>query len=286
MRPVTVSVGPLAAASATAVSASQTPTQAGQLALSGANVTTSFVGTGSIAGNVMTITAATSGVVIIGTPINGLGVAVGTYVTGLLTGTGLTGTYVVSVPQTVSSTTLRGNAVAVMDTPRRVSIVAVANEAAKVFTISGTDYAGNPVSETITGLSASTGVSVLSYATITSVSISAAAAGAITVGTNTIADSQWVRFDEFSLPQVSVQISVSGTVNYTVYQTVQDTSGPSGNVAPSALTWVQSNDPVVVNATAAAQSSYQYAPVWARITLNSGSGSVSGTFTQFGVAPY
>ncbi len=286
MRPITVSVGPLAAASATAVSASQTPTQAGQLALNGANATNSAVFTGSIAGNVLTIASMTSGFVQIGTVVSGLGTAFRTVITGLLTGTGQAGTYVVSNGGSVSSTTLYGNAVATMDVPRRVIIVAAANESTKTFTITGTDYSGSVVSETLTGLSASTGVSVLSYATVTSVTISAAATGAITVGTNTIADSAWVRFDEYSLPQVAVQLSVTGTVNYTVMQSVQDTSGVSSNVTPANMTWINSNDPVVVSATGSAQTSYQYAPVWARVTLNSGSGSVTGTFTQFGVAPY
>lgn len=63
--------------------------------------------TGSIAGTTLTVTAVASGAVIKGSYLSGSGVTAGTKVTGLGTGTGGVGTYVVSVPQTVSSTTLQ-----------------------------------------------------------------------------------------------------------------------------------------------------------------------------------
>lgn len=52
-----------------------------------------FVGTGSITGTVMTITAVTSGLLAVGDTINGTGVTAGTVITSLGTGTGGTGTY-------------------------------------------------------------------------------------------------------------------------------------------------------------------------------------------------
>ncbi len=71
----------------------------------------SAVFTGSIgpASTTMTVTAITSGVILPGMLITGTGVSANTYVVAQLTGTsGSTGTYQVSVSQTVSSTTLTG----------------------------------------------------------------------------------------------------------------------------------------------------------------------------------
>ena len=62
--------------------------------------------TGSIAGNILTVTAASGAIVSVGQTISGTGVTAGTIITGLGTGTGGTGTYTVSVSQTVSSTAI------------------------------------------------------------------------------------------------------------------------------------------------------------------------------------
>lgn len=68
-----------------------------------------FVGTGSIAGNVMTVSTITSGTVKIGSYVYGVGIDPDTKIVSQLTGnTGETGTYEVSVAQTVASTTLTG----------------------------------------------------------------------------------------------------------------------------------------------------------------------------------
>lgn len=62
--------------------------------------------TGSITGNVLTVTAVAFGVIELGATIFGPGVAVGTVITKLLTGEGGNGTYQVSNSQTISSQTL------------------------------------------------------------------------------------------------------------------------------------------------------------------------------------
>lgn len=66
--------------------------------------------TGSIADNILTVTVSSAGIVAIGMTISGSGVVSGTKVTKQLTGTaGGVGTYLVSIPQTVASTTLTGS---------------------------------------------------------------------------------------------------------------------------------------------------------------------------------
>jgi hypothetical protein len=285
MRSITAQVGPLAAASANNICLSQTPT-AGQLAINGSLASSAFVGTASITNNVLTVTAVTSGALAIGMPVNGLGIAAGTVVTGLLTGTGGTGTYVVSIIQTFSSGTIYGTPVATLDVARRVLITPAGNESSKTFTVVGTNASGLLQTEVIAGANATSFYTNLDFKTVTSISISANAAGAITVGTNAVASSPWVRLDEWANSTVAIQCSVTGTATYTLQQTLQDPNSPTDPVAPYSVAWLNSSDSAAVNATTTVQTSYQYAPVFARVTLTSGTGSVSSVFSQQSVVPY
>lgn len=80
------------------------------------------VGTGSIAATTMTITAVTEGTYAAGQIITGAGVAAGTSIVAQLTGTtGGTGTYTVSVSQTVASTTLSSGVIT--GVPANTSVV-------------------------------------------------------------------------------------------------------------------------------------------------------------------
>jgi len=69
-----------------------------------------FVGTGSISGTTMTITAVTSGSFAVGDPVTGTGVTANTYITAFLTGEGGVGTYTVNNSQTITSRTLTSRA--------------------------------------------------------------------------------------------------------------------------------------------------------------------------------
>jgi hypothetical protein len=68
-------------------------------------VQTGFSGTGSISGTTLTITAVTSGALIVGSTIS-TGAAAGTYIVSFISGAGGVGTYEVSISQTVASTTI------------------------------------------------------------------------------------------------------------------------------------------------------------------------------------
>jgi len=173
-----------------------------------------------------------------------------------------------------------------LDTPRRVLITPVGDESANVFTIVGTNASGMPQTEVLNGANATSVYTNLDFATVTSISLKNAAKNSITVGTNNIASSPWVRFDEYALSQTAIQCTISGTATYTVQQTLQDTNSATNPVQPYSVTWINSSDSAVVNATSTVQSSYQYSPAFAKVTLTSGTGSVTATFTQFGVAPY
>jgi hypothetical protein len=82
-------------------------TYASLSSVSGGITVNTAVFTGSIAMAVLTVTAVTSGTIVIGTTLSGSGVSGGTTITGQLTGTtGGVGTYSVSISQTVASTTI------------------------------------------------------------------------------------------------------------------------------------------------------------------------------------
>lgn len=215
MRPITVSVGPLATASANNIAQSQTPS-AGALTLNGALV---------VAG------------------------------------------------------------VAVLDVARRVLITTAADESAKTFVITGTNWSGAAVSESVTGPNATTAASVLDYKTVTSITISANAAGALTVGTNGVAASPWVRLDPWAAGEVAISAKVTGTVNYTIQQTLDDPNSSTDPVSSASIVWASHPDGTVVAATASAQTNYAYAPSFARVLLNSGTGTVTANFTQFSAVP-
>jgi hypothetical protein len=76
------------------------------------NSSTNAVVTGSIAGNILTVTAVTSGALSPGDTVSGTSVASGTVIIAYGTGTGGTGTYVLSNPQTIASRTLTAPSVA------------------------------------------------------------------------------------------------------------------------------------------------------------------------------
>lgn len=184
---------------------------------------------------------------------------------------------------TLNGATVTGG-VAVLDHARRVLLTTNADETAKTFTVIGTDINNHPITEVLTGVSSSTVATTLDFKTVTEIDASAATAAAITIGTNGVADSMWVRFDDYVAGTVSIQCTASGTVSYTVQQTLDDPN--TGSPTPINVTWVNHPDTNFVNATGTVQGNYAYPPIFARVHLNSGSGTVTATFLQGGVAPY
>lgn len=171
--------------------------------------------------------------------------------------------------------------IAILDSPRRILITTA--DTTHTFTITGTTPTGTLLTESFLVVGGST-YSTLDYATVTSITISGAATGAVTVGTNGIASSPWVRLDEWANSHVSIQCDASGTVNYTLQSTMDDPNSPTNPVTPSAVIWVNTDDANAVNATGIVQTNFLFAPTFARVLLNSGTGSVTTTLAQANVA--
>lgn len=185
---------------------------------------------------------------------------------------------------TLNGSTVSGG-VATLDTPRRILITNGASEASNVFTITGTGLNGTAQVEVLAG-AATAFYSNLDFLTVSSITLKVGASGTITVGTNGVASSQWVRLDEYASAQVAVQCAATGTVNYTVQQTMQDPNSVTNPVAPYSVVWSSSGDSAAVAATGSIASFFAYAPIFVKVLLNSGSGSVSTVVSQLGVAPY
>lgn len=178
---------------------------------------------------------------------------------------------------------LVSNGVATLAVPARITITSAGNDSGKTFVVVGTDHAGNSITETITGPNTTTVTSVLTYKTVSSITISAAAAGAITVGNAQSGASPAIALDPWAFPQVAIQCGVSGTVNYTVQQTLDNPNDPVNPIARASMQWVDHPDTNLVGATATRQGNYGYAPLFMRVVINSGSGTVRLSVIQANV---
>lgn len=189
---------------------------------------------------------------------------------------------------TASTVTVGSMGFATLDTARNVIFTSSGTDTGITITISGTDWAGTPISETVTGGSSGTPAStVLDYLTITQVKVSAATAGTISVGTNGIAGSPWVNLDTWANGTVSGQVNVNGTANYTVQVTNDDPDSYANPVARSAVQWDSSI--AALSAQSATKAfALAAAPAWARVLLNSetGTGNVVMTLIQHSAVPY
>jgi hypothetical protein len=174
--------------------------------------------------------------------------------------------------------TLAAGGVATLDVQRNIGITSGGNDAAVVFTVTGTDQQGRVISETITGVSTNTVSSVLNYLTITSIAASAAVANAVTVDTLGTGSSTELVTDKYIAPfSVSINVNVTGTLNYTVQYTFDDVfakpGGPFNWTAVAALT-----------AQTTTQNSSLSQPVSAlRLVTNSGAGTGQIEIIQAGL---
>ena len=175
--------------------------------------------------------------------------------------------------------------VAYLGDPRRVLVTTAGADAGKTMTITGTDANGNIQVDTVTLPSASTVYTSLDFLTVTGITISATAAGAIIVGTNGIGGSRWVRFNDFAPSNISIQCDVTGTVNYTIQATLDDPNDPFNPTPAEDVIWVNSSDAAVVASSSTQQSNFLFTPKYARVLINSGSGTVVTTFLQSSNGP-
>lgn len=313
MQPITVSVGPVTAAVANQVCASQTP-NAGQLVLNGAGATFSINNIAAAQDP-----AGASNLTLASSPVT-LAAPSYVYVTSAANDTGInftiTGLDVNGVPLTeviagantkaaastqrftvVSNVAVSGNAGSVQvgsfssasftgSTARQVTITSAGNDSVNTFVVTGVGVNGQVIMETVTGPNATTVTTISYFQRVNSVTISGNAVGAITVGMTNTATSRWVRFDDFAPSNISLQCNVSGSATYTLQTTLDDPNDPVSPASTGAMNWVNTSDTAVVAATSTQQSNFLFAPAYARIILTTTStGSVTGRFIQSSNGP-
>ena len=96
--------------------------------------------------------------------------------------------------------------------------------------------------------------------------------------------SSLVRMDDWAPSFISVQCTVTGTVNYTIETSLDDPNSPTNPVAEASMTWVPTSD-TAFPATATKQTNFMFAPTFIRVKLNSGNGSVTTTILQSSNGP-
>lgn len=170
--------------------------------------------------------------------------------------------------------------VANLASQRQVLFTFAADESSHTFVVTGTDDQDVSIHETVTGTN-TTAVTLLAYKTITSITISAAATGAIKVGTNGVGWTPWqiINWDAGQI-NLGMAVLVSGTVNYTWQYTFEDPSGtyPNGTAIPTPF-----DLPALASKSANTDSSLLTPIVAWRLKINSGAGTANCCLIQSGL---
>lgn len=197
---------------------------------------------------------------------------------------------------TINGSTASGG-VATLDTQRQVLFTFAANETGHTFVVYGQSQSGGALQESVAGTTAGTVATTQNFYKVTRISISAAATGAITVGTNGVGATEWKIVNWHSAPEnVNLSVVVSGTVNYTVQYTYDDPSGTypsptavttSGYVGPTGVliafptAWSIAG---LTNLAANADAISSLSVAAYRLLINSGTGTATLTIQQAGIA--
>jgi len=114
-----------------------------------------------------------------------------------------------------------------LSTPQHVSVDCAGADSGRTFTVTGTDFIGQALTESIAGSASSQTKGTSNFKTITSVTVDAATAGAITVGVLGECETPWIPLNTWANPfQYAYTVDVT-TATFTVEGTltnVQDTT--------------------------------------------------------------
>ena len=201
----------------------------------------------------------------------------------------------ISLSQTGASgaLSLNGTTKGVLDQPRRVLFTDSGDNTSVSYVLTGTTWGNSAVTETVAGTNGSTAYTNTDFLTVTAIAIAGASAAptALTVGTNTVAGTAWVRLDGWAnAASVNVQTKVTGTINYDIQCTMDDPNGSrgqgtnitgpigTGTVTIPNVVW-DATLPSVTGATAGTSFNMAYTPVYVRALINSW--STTGNMTMY-----
>lgn len=168
---------------------------------------------------------------------------------------------------------------------RRVIVTSAGNDTGINWTVVGTNSRGNRISDTFAGASGGAAQSNLDFVTVTSITPSAAAAGAVTAGTNGVGSSPW-QFMNWDDTPINVAVAIElviGSANYTIEYTFDDPNNLRGGVA-FALPFSDLSPAALIAASATKDGVFTMPIAALRLTINSGTGTLRARILQAGVA--
>jgi hypothetical protein len=183
---------------------------------------------------------------------------------------------------------------AVPAVPRKVLLTFGSEASARTLVVTGTNGSGNPIQETLAVPSggASTVSTVQDFASVTNaLPLGGGWTAAASLGTSGVASSDWkiVNSQMFGPTEISFAVSVTGTINWSIElaytnpnNNANAVGGAFGNYPTPVTVWAAASG--LTSQTGAAQGTIND-PIYAwRMTINSGTGTVTVTAIEAGMA--
>ncbi len=178
--------------------------------------------------------------------------------------------------------------VATLDVQRRVIITSGGDDSAVTFTVTGTNQAGNPISDKFLGANAGAAQSNLDFLKVTKVTQSSAIASTITIGTNTVGSSLW-QITNWNVDPEAIGFVVelrSGAATFTVEYTFDDPNilpGTGGLNAAGLAYPLARSLATVTNAVATVDAAFTTPVLAYRLTTTVGTGTLVFRGLQMGL---
>lgn len=186
---------------------------------------------------------------------------------------------VAGTPLTLNGSLVTGG-VGIPDKPRRLTVTSAGNDSANFFTITGQSIVNGPIVTEVMPGATGVATSALNYAKVISIVPTSNTAANVTAGTSAVASSDWIRLDNYGSGPISLEVDVTGTVNYSIESCLRDPNNmpPLPTITPAQMVWLP--HPALQAMTTSARDYYADVPLWVRCTLNSGAGSCVFTASQ------
>jgi hypothetical protein len=120
---------------------------------------------------------------------------------------------------------------------RKIAFVFAADETGRTFTINGTSPEGFAQTSTVLGAAPSTVEDVKYWETITDISVDAATAGALTVGTVNGVITRLLPINYRAHEPATHGVDVTGTINYTIEESLEEIHPQLNAGTPENISW-------------------------------------------------
>lgn len=164
---------------------------------------------------------------------------------------------------------------------RRLLLTMTGNESSNTFVVNGTNGAGFPITDRVSGVNNSTTNSNLDFKTVSSIKPLAATVGTTSVGTYEVGSSLW-NIMNWNASPVNIEIGTilqTGAATWSVQYTYDDPNNLPPNVSvPTAF-----NHATIVNQTATIDGAINDPVTAIRLQVTGGTGTVRMTIIQAGL---